>query len=600
LNTIDNMTLMSGAGLPGLTQSTAGSGGAQGLLDFLSLILAQPGQLMQMPGAGTEQTDLSAKIAALLKNNPGLQNNSLVQALLKLVQPQGAAQAAGQMPALPPGLTQDDILKKLAELIQQAAPQGAPEPAKPATLTSDLTMNAAPVLQASSSTPADDIRAQIETLLAQNDTAPAPEKDKKIAQLLALLEPQAGAEAAPAPVKIDPQILKELQEKLAEAAPEGVPDKETFARMKESFIHFLKDKGLDAPAIQKYMAALRHSLGKGNVQQDAAAEGSMPSLPQTIIAAPVAVPAPAPQPEKPRTDASAPQQPLAPIQLAPVRQEESAPQAPQQPRQQAQQQTQPQPQAQTGQPETQPQQQAAQKSGQPQQPEAQQPQAPQQQTQAAPAPRPAPVHASIVNAIASGDKGFADFGADTGEQSFGQLLGQQQDAGGVAALLKAPSGSPGSFVNYLDAARGQQSPTVQMVSMQLQTNAMQRIEAMTLRLDPADLGRLDIKMKFDKDGGVKAHLTADKPETLALLQRDSSHLQRALQQAGFDADETNISFDLRQQGQDLGQARDQGGGQQNGYPRDAGPGVNDNNTLQASIAVQAYGTVSQGGVNIMV
>ena len=48
-------------------------------------------------------------------------------------------------------------------------------------------------------------------------------------------------------------------------------------------------------------------------------------------------------------------------------------------------------------------------------------------------------------------------------------------------------------------------------------------------------------------------VTADRQETLDLLQRDSRGLERALQEAGLDADSDNLSFSLRQQNQD-GQA----------------------------------------------
>jgi flagellar hook-length control protein FliK len=123
---------------------------------------------------------------------------------------------------------------------------------------------------------------------------------------------------------------------------------------------------------------------------------------------------------------------------------------------------------------------------------------------------------------------------------------------------------------------------------------------MTLQLMPADLGRLDIKLKFGKDGGIKAHLSVDKPETLAMLQKDSSHLQRALQDAGFDTDDSTLSFDLRHQGQHQPGAQAQEDSQRGHGFRNYTDGKQNDATLQAQIAVQAYGYISQSGVNIMV
>ncbi|KQP40499.1 hypothetical protein ASF34_11940 [Methylobacterium sp. Leaf106] len=85
-----------------------------------------------------------------------------------------------------------------------------------------------------------------------------------------------------------------------------------------------------------------------------------------------------------------------------------------------------------------------------------------------------------------------------------------------------------------------------------------------ISLDPKDLGRIDVNLDIDKDSGtVTAYLTVDRPETLALLQRDVGNLQQALSQAGFDAGEAAINLSLRSDtGSDGGNGaeRDGGGG----------------------------------------
>lgn len=67
-----------------------------------------------------------------------------------------------------------------------------------------------------------------------------------------------------------------------------------------------------------------------------------------------------------------------------------------------------------------------------------------------------------------------------------------------------------------------------------------------IRLDPAELGRIDVKLDIDSNGQVHAKLTVEKAETLDLMQRDQRALEKALQQAGLDQSKTNLEFSLKQ------------------------------------------------------
>ena len=67
-----------------------------------------------------------------------------------------------------------------------------------------------------------------------------------------------------------------------------------------------------------------------------------------------------------------------------------------------------------------------------------------------------------------------------------------------------------------------------------------------IRLDPPELGRIDVRLDIDRSGQVNARLTVEKAETLDLMQRDQRGLERALQQAGLDGTKTNLEFSLRQ------------------------------------------------------
>ena len=65
-----------------------------------------------------------------------------------------------------------------------------------------------------------------------------------------------------------------------------------------------------------------------------------------------------------------------------------------------------------------------------------------------------------------------------------------------------------------------------------------------IRLDPKELGVVDVSIEFTKDGRVRAHLMVERPETLELLQRDQRGLEKALQEAGVESDKSSLEFSL--------------------------------------------------------
>lgn len=68
-------------------------------------------------------------------------------------------------------------------------------------------------------------------------------------------------------------------------------------------------------------------------------------------------------------------------------------------------------------------------------------------------------------------------------------------------------------------------------------------DALLIRLDPRHMGRIDVKMSFDDDGTLRAVVSADQPAALDMLRRESTHLDRALADAGVRADAQSLRFD---------------------------------------------------------
>ena len=109
--------------------------------------------------------------------------------------------------------------------------------------------------------------------------------------------------------------------------------------------------------------------------------------------------------------------------------------------------------------------------------------------------------------------------------------------------------------NALHQAQSQPAPATQQVIVQLQNKAGKEGQ-ISVQLSPAELGRVDVRLTIDRNGQAQATIVADRPETLALLQKDASFLERALQQAGINAQSQNMSFNLREQRQnEFGQSR---------------------------------------------
>jgi flagellar hook-length control protein FliK len=69
-----------------------------------------------------------------------------------------------------------------------------------------------------------------------------------------------------------------------------------------------------------------------------------------------------------------------------------------------------------------------------------------------------------------------------------------------------------------------------------------------IRLDPPDLGRIDVRLNVDKQGNVTSHLVVERSTTLDMLRRDAPQLERALQDAGLKTGGDGLQFSLRDQG----------------------------------------------------
>lgn len=143
-----------------------------------------------------------------------------------------------------------------------------------------------------------------------------------------------------------------------------------------------------------------------------------------------------------------------------------------------------------------------------------------------------------------------------------QSAGGGQHNGGPDALNNMQNANTGQATQQTQQSRDtqsqQQTQTAQrnqlpgsavteQISVKITKALQSGTDRISIQLKPAELGRVDVKLEMTGDGRVMTVVTAEKQDTLDLLRRDSSELQRALQDAGLQAGD--MEFNLKGQEQ---------------------------------------------------
>jgi flagellar hook-length control protein FliK len=106
------------------------------------------------------------------------------------------------------------------------------------------------------------------------------------------------------------------------------------------------------------------------------------------------------------------------------------------------------------------------------------------------------------------------------------------------ATAQAPSPLPNADVQ----------PNIGALAAAIAAKSAAGSKTFEIRLDPPEMGRVDVHLTVDNDGKAHALLTADRPQTLELLQRDSQNLERALKDAGLNLSNNSLNFSLKGEG----------------------------------------------------
>lgn len=155
--------------------------------------------------------------------------------------------------------------------------------------------------------------------------------------------------------------------------------------------------------------------------------------------------------------------------------------------------------------------------------------------------------------------------------------------------LRAASDGPNNAVQL----------NAEAIGVEIASRAREGMRRFDIRIDPPELGRVDVRLEVGPDGKTSLRMVVERPETLDLLQRDARNLERAMQSAGLQTDEGGLEFSLRDQGQNGLADADNGGGydRRDEYLASA---IEDAEPASPALERYARSVFARGGVDIRI
>jgi chemotaxis protein MotD len=196
------------------------------------------------------------------------------------------------------------------------------------------------------------------------------------------------------------------------------------------------------------------------------------------------------------------------------------------------------------------------------------------------------------NAQAQANFAAADIGR-TPDNSSGNGL---PAAGAIQTQQPAAATTPAAATQLTATADASAPVPVSGLAMEIAASARSGKTRFEIRLDPAELGRIDVRIDIDRHGQMTSHLTVERPETLSMLRQDANQLQRALDNAGLSTGNAGLQFSLRDQS-----SQGQNDGNQSN-PNAHRLVVSEEDSAPAIVAGRNYGRMlgSSSGVDIRI
>jgi flagellar hook-length control protein FliK len=162
---------------------------------------------------------------------------------------------------------------------------------------------------------------------------------------------------------------------------------------------------------------------------------------------------------------------------------------------------------------------------------------------AAPMALPSPAPAGVAATQATPDrKTIASDAADPRPGSVSPQAGDNPALGQMAAFVAAPPAATQAAA--VAATSAHPASVAEQIAPTLLTlaKAPNGTQQMTVRLHPADLGMVQVRIERAISGMTQIEITADRPETLQALRRDQPALHRTLDEAGIPAAGRTVTF----------------------------------------------------------
>jgi hypothetical protein len=164
----------------------------------------------------------------------------------------------------------------------------------------------------------------------------------------------------------------------------------------------------------------------------------------------------------------------------------------------------------------------------------------------------------------------------------------------IAAPQAQSSPIAAATVNQHIQVTAHAAPDLPALAVEIAAKSQSGAKQFDIRLDPPELGRVEVRLSIDATGKASAHLSADQPQTLSQLQKDAPILARALRDAGLDVSQNGLNFSLRQQGENSSGNAGNNGRRPRSFPLSASL------TIDASAGSAAYRGPANGRLDIRV
>jgi flagellar hook-length control protein FliK len=155
-------------------------------------------------------------------------------------------------------------------------------------------------------------------------------------------------------------------------------------------------------------------------------------------------------------------------------------------------------------------------------------------------------------------------------------------------------------ITKADAPPPKPPAPIEQVAVQIKKAIGAGMDKINIKLNPAHLGKVEVKMEIARDGQLLATVIAERPETLELLQRDVRGLEKALQDGGLKTDMQSFNFSLKEHAnQNAATGHDQAKGP-NGKSDQNGSAAEDPYSAASQAAAYGQNVATNGGVDIRI